>query len=79
MSDKWFGVIEYTEGDVDTIIDFNGDLTRVDLYHDGMGLRATAYSKLNPVDQYDGAFGMELALARAKARLFAKIDRKLSK
>jgi len=57
---------------------FNGPLTTVEIV-DVRGVYARGHAKHNVEDDYTESFGQALALSRASARYFRKIEKQLVK
>lgn len=69
----------YNDDDIYVSVHYNGGLTTAFITHTMTGIYAKAHAKHNVVDVYDQVFGSDLAIARAKARLYNKIQKQLAK
>jgi hypothetical protein len=69
----------YSDGEHDVSIMFNGALTTAFVSDREFGLMAKGHAKHNPEDTYDQTKGMDLAVARATSRLYAKVAKRLAR
>lgn len=69
----------YSDNTYDIDIVYNGALTTAHVTHILTGIRARGNSRHNPEDDYDQVFGSDLAIVRAKERLYNKLVKKYSK
>lgn len=60
-------------------VDFNGGLTTAYVYDEVKSISAVGHAKHNPEDEYRWEVGYDLAIARAKSRLYKKIAKQLVK
>ena len=68
----------YSDDEFDITVIFNGAVTTAYVSHRDFGVLGKGNAKHNPVDVYDQQFGMDLAVARAKTRLYKKIAHHLA-
>jgi hypothetical protein len=69
----------YSDNEFDTTITFNGALTTAFVSSRELGVYAKGNAKHNPEDAYDQRVGMDLAVARARSRLYSKIAKRLAR
>lgn len=69
----------YSTDTEDVTVIFNGALTTAWVTHNLSGLTAKAHAKHHEEDVYNQVYGSDLAIARAKSRLYNKIQKRLTK
>lgn len=68
----------YSDSTVDVHVSWNGGLTTATVSHYLTGLTARAHAKHYKDDVYSQAVGSDLAIARAKARLYTKVQKRIA-
>lgn len=69
--------MSYTDNSTVVDVQWEGGLTTAHVLHTLTGITARAHAKHNPEDTYSQVYGSDLAIARAKARLYNKIQKRL--
>ena len=69
----------YTDDSVLVSVTWRGALTTAFVYHNLTGIYAKGHAKHFEEDQYSQTVGSDLAVARAKSRLYSKISKHIAK